>query len=247
MSKIRLKTITISLLLTCVTFGMACFQAYAWDGDTTHKDMAYWAGATKGVEAEYLPFLRDAGPAPDSFDQPYCQIRHAYLIDTGWPNEAPRWCQDHANDAKLHYGQGQKLDAYKELGYATHYIIDVSNLMHTTIRATDTPWWNPLRFLHDIYEVDYVKNNWNSGKNFGQYTYTYGTQRTIGIYDPYQACVDMARYANGDSSTRANYICDKIIATSDYGNDNTVVFYTKDNLVNAMAYCRGLVDYIRRP
>ena len=89
-----------------------------WYG-TQHQDIIYISCKKWGVSNYYAGIARDAADDPDTWGQP--PYYHYYNPDYG-TGLAPSQCDYYAEHAKVDYSAGYYSLAYKELGYASHYL-----------------------------------------------------------------------------------------------------------------------------
>lgn len=125
--------------------------------------------------------------------------------------------------------------AYTNLGYASHFMSDVGNPMHTG-KELDTL---PLKWVHDNYE-SYVVGNWTRGYKYRDVVTS--DKNYYSITDPYQATINLAKKSHPYLNTLWNKV---YYHPSTFGADKTVISITKTCLIHTKWYDEGLVKYMR--
>lgn len=204
---------------------------------TPHQKMTRIAVKKVGITDYYADIASNAADDPDTW--PYPQIWQSYnhyydpVADNGL---AAVNCDSHAGVAAAYYDGGQLSAAYTELGYASHYLIDVGNPLHTGMVTNQTL----NQWVHYDYE-DYVTANWNSNYNFE--SVVSNNNNDYYVSDPEAAAQDLAEYSNAYLSSLWMEI---------YYNENTwessatVKLNTERVLLKSAKYNIGLVKYMRR-
>lgn len=205
-----------------------------------HSDIARASGVKSqgtswAVPQQYLQTLYDEAPKPDDilFDG---QSAHAWNIDTN-SGDAPLKVKNYANAARdLIKYQNNPSQGYKTLAYSMHYMADVGVPFHTD--STGNCWTGGNCLRHIAYE-SFVNNHWNTGHDFN------ATVRNDWYYyyitDPEATTKDVANGAH----QYYNYIVNRM-GSSNWENDSTLVYYTRESLKYASRGNLGLVNYVNR-
>lgn len=240
--------------------------------ERTHTTVAQIAASQWGLSAARVAAIADASDDPDTYQSGLengynQQWSHAYIYDCLFSSTYYLWGDAHEDfkdnlDGPLggegyqgkyagyYYGLNDQRGGDKHLGYALHYIEDVSLVLHSTA-PTSTGFTVPyytvdMATKHFAFE-DWVNNNLTSGHRLldavsaDPYYYT--------ITDPKQA-VKNAAWAScaykGTSSV--GYLAWKAYRDSGYptgaGTGNAVlVENTKKMLIAAGRYAKGAIKY----
>ncbi|MDI6718701.1 MAG: hypothetical protein QMD46_03720 [Methanomicrobiales archaeon] len=212
-----------------------------WGGSPTHSQIAYWA-ADKCL-FPYPTTGRDYAPEPDSwyagYIWPFNELFHSldhYYNPGAYFGGAPIICRDLADEAKSYYSDGERYEAAKRLGYASHFLTDVGNPMHTGRELEQILW----RWCHDNYEA-HVNARWNSqfesvvANNYDYYWYTDWSAGTR----------DLAIYSNGYLDTVIGYVYG-LGEQWDYTQPHTTIDNLTNNLILRTAkYANGLARYVK--
>ncbi len=173
------------------------------------------------------------------YNPSYC-LPNGVCVPTG---AAPSMCKHFADIAKNKHSRGQYHDAYTNLGYASHFMTDVVQPLHTGAELSQIVLskirFGDIKHIHYAYE-GYVTNNWNSGYNFRSVVennwYYYP------ISDPEQATKDLASYAHQYAFT----IVWTIFTNPDnWQTDQNLRKITENCLLETSKYVLGLVKYVR--
>ncbi|AIY90960.1 hypothetical protein GACE_1934 [Geoglobus acetivorans] len=201
-----------------------------WNVDT-HQSIIYISCIKWGIYRDYCNITMDHADDPDYW--PHLPSDHYYNPDTG-VGSAPYYCWYYAYGARSYYRNGDMYNAFQGLGWASHFLTDVGNPLHTGREADQALH----KWVHTAYE-DYVSNNWESGYNFksviedNRYYYA--------INDPWDATENLASYSH--------YYFDTLYLTI-YNNPDTwqsstlVRSITEDSLLETAKYVLGLVKYV---
>jgi len=229
-----------------------------WNVDT-HQSIAFISCKKWGESDYYCGISRDHADDPDYWTQIppppgypdwfwkfIMQVVHSWThyynpdLATG---SAPSECKYYANVAKSKYSSGDKYSAFQNLGYASHFINDVGNPLHTGAELRQIVLsalrFGDLKYIHFAYE-GYVSSNWNSGYSFKSIVesnwYYYP------IIDPEKATKDLATYAHQYADT----IVWTIFTNPDtWQNDQNLRKITENCLLETAKYSLGLVKYVR--
>ena len=229
-----------------------------WNADI-HQDIIYISCKKWGVSDYYAGIARDHADDPDQWYQVspppgYPDWMWEFIMQVVWswthyynpsyclPNgicvptgAAPSECKKYADIARDKYLSGDKDSAYENLGYASHFLTDVGNPLHTgaELRQVTFEW------IHHAYE-NYVSANWNSGYKFKSIVednwYYYP------INDPEQATKDLAEYSHNYVETLFWTI---FLNPDTWQSDSTVKQITENCLLETAKYALGLVKYVR--
>jgi len=221
-----------------------------WNVDT-HQSIIYISCKKWGESDYYCGVAREHADDPDNWTQVppppgypdwlwnfIMQVVHSrthyYNPDRG-TGSAPSETKYYADIAKDKYSSGYKYSAFQNLGYASHFMTDVGNPLHTGKELGQLI--SPL--IHNAYE-NYVSNNWETGYNFKSIVdnnwYYYP------INDPEQAAKSLASYSHQYVDTL--YI--KIYNNPDnFQNDPDVKNITENCMLETAKWTLGLVKYVR--
>lgn len=205
-----------------------------WAGGT-HKKMAYSACRKMGVSTNYAQIASDYSDDPDSWDTGFWQSYNHYYDPVYLTGYAHTNCANLANNAKDYYDNSQFTSAYQHLGYATHYMSDLGNPMHTGCEYEQ--YQN--QWVHTSYE-SYVYNNWSTGQKYGDVVNATNTYYTI--TDPEQSAENLASSTHSDVETLYEIV---YYNPTTFGSNSNVIAITKDGLREATKYNKGLVNYVR--
>ncbi len=229
-----------------------------WNVDT-HQSIIYISCKKWGESDYYCGVARDHADDPDYWTQvppppgypdwmwdfimqvvhswthyynpSYC-LPNGICVPTG---SAPSETKYYADIAKNRYSSGYKYSAYTNLGYASHFMTDVGQPLHTGAELRQAAF----KWVHYAYE-DYVTNNWDSGYNFKSVVednwYYYP------ISDPEQATKDLAGYSHAYVETLFWTI---FLNPDTWQSNSTVKQITENSLLETAKYSLGLVKYVR--
>ncbi|ADC65374.1 conserved hypothetical protein [Ferroglobus placidus DSM 10642] len=221
-----------------------------WNVDT-HQSIIYISCKKWGESDYYCGVARDHADDPDYWTQVpppprypnwlwdfIMQVVHSWThyYNPDWGiGSAPSETKYYADTAKNKYSSGYKYSAFQNLGYASHFMTDVGNPLHTGLES----WQAVFKDIHYAYE-DYVSSNWESGYNFKSVIennwYYYA------INDPEQATKDLASYSHQYDDT----IFWTIYWNPDTWQSNSnIKDATENSLLETAKYTLGLVKYVR--
>jgi hypothetical protein len=155
----------------------------AWS-EVTHVNLSALAAKRWGLPTTRVNVISDGADDPDEYEAGFDngfnqQWSHAYIYSWfgfwiwGDANEnfddcitgtlagqleGPE-CKD-GKSASFYYGQGDQRSGDRFLGYATHYVEDVSQVLHASQPDIDM-------LTHHFDYEDWVKNNWLDGYQLG--------------------------------------------------------------------------------
>lgn len=231
--------------------------------EETHVNLSTMAALRWALPASRVNVIGPAGDDPDQYESGLengfnQQWSHAYLYSSlgfwAWGDanetfddcitgrlagqlEGPE-CKD-GQSAKYHYDRGHQLEGDRFLGYATHYVEDVCQVLHASFPSTD------MLQYHFAYE-GWVKANWTAGHNF---------QATVAADNYYYPITDLqqairnaawaASYYNSSGSGRKvwdNYRSSGYPTGVGTGNAE-LVNHTRQLLIRAARYATGAIKY----
>ncbi len=213
-----------------------------WIGSPSHQRISYVA-----AQKESFPYPDTVGTysiVPDTWydnsPEPFHTVFHSldhYYSPAGIGN-APANTQSFVTTAKNYYrsGSGYYSQAAANLGYASHFIEDVGNPMHTGYewQQYNDPW------VHSKYEA-YVGNRWYSSyfdyvvtNNYNYYWYVNWNQGTK----------DLASYSNGYLNTIYTKVKNKG-PTWNLAQDTSIDAVTQNVILKTTKYTNGLALYAR--
>jgi len=220
-----------SILLTSTEVGIEWTGYYPWDPSwnhwtlaDVHNDMAKLAGEKMGLSSTYCNILRDYASEPDTWFGD--QVFH-YKISGAAIQAENRAISAHNYIRNL----GNPTEGYKQLSYSMHYMSDLSNPYH----------YSPVFLInHGKYE-EYVGDNWHSGDNY--YSDVYNDGYYYYITDVSDAANNLANVCNQYFS----YINSEVSNDPDgFGDDPTLISYTRTCLIHGIRYDAGLVNWVNR-
>lgn len=239
----KVRIITMLILFVIISVGTLTHpvEAMEWSDASSHKwnpkehrNLVSYASEKENIPYEYQIILSESSEKPDIFDKDWVgvggqevnyfsskQWLHGYFVDLK-DGGAPKKCKEWVEQAEDSFKAGNSSDGYKFLGYATHYICDLAQPMHT-----DQTLIKQVKY-HIVYE-DYVTQNWDK---FVPVMKSYKGKQIIN--DPVQACIDIAKESNKLVDRLWNALDDK-----DY---NEVDNVTIEALQLAIKYTRGIIS-----
>lgn len=201
-----------------------------WGGG--HIDLATLAGQHMGFSRATT--MGSYADDPDTNDGGwsnlyYQQLSHAYMYtDIGnlwyW-GTANLACQDWFNTAKANYSAGSKANGDKYLGYATHYMADVSNSYHADI---DYQIW-PSAATHAQVE-QYIGDHWADVMNYIRNDYYY-----YAVSDPNATVKAIALHTHLDHNA--------IYSAYQQSDKTNFMNLEKENIKMVARYLKGLIKY----
>jgi len=202
------------------------WSGYIGGGPAPHNDMARIAGQKMGLSSAACTILNETAADPDDWGD--LSWNHYFI--TGAPDQA----EQYANIARdyLHDDDPSNDDlGYTNLAYSLHFMTDMSQPFH----------YAPVYLAnHQAYESSYVHNNWTSGKD-------YRSDVELNWY--YYYVTDVSDSA-GNLASASNQYMDYIRRTMDqysnWGDNPTLIQYTRNCFVDGAKYNMGLVDYVTR-
>lgn len=205
-----------------------------WAG-ANHKSIIGTACVKAGVSSTYANHAKNYADDPDGWDTGFWQSYNHYydpVLHTGY---APANCDGFADSAKTNFNNGAYYTAYENLGYASHYMSDLGNPMHTGLGS--------LQYLHQELHTNYesyVYNQWDTG-----YKYNDTVKNTNSFYtvtDPEQAAKNLASLSRSDLVTLYNEL---YYHPTDFGLQPEVIDITRRVLAETTKYNIGLVKYVK--
>jgi len=197
-----------------------------------------------GIGESYLSNFKLGSKLPDEEDSdwwpPWCPDRlckHVYDPVFGL-GSAPQACKEKVESAINYARSGKYQEAYSDLGWASHYLMDVGNPYHSNL-LTGNLLENKIR--HDFYEqvVDSKWRDWNLAN------IAYNAPK-ITVNDPQSAVKDLAfisyEYKDDlDSAIGVNWVNSVPVP---YIRDEAKLKQTTQFIVEKVAgYTKGLIEY----
>lgn len=248
--------------LIAFSFQLQGERSTKWE-KSTHRNIAAVAAAKLGLSSSRIAIIEAAADMPDvyqsglenGFNQ---QWSHAFMYNTlGWWywGDADDDFHDNINGdsgeaespegyngkwAGYYYTQGRQDLGDWYLGYALHYIADVSLCLHTSFPDVD-------KALHHFDFEKWVENNWSAGHNFAVHV----NSVPVSTYYPVTDLKATARAAAKKSccSLSSNpkkawsaYSASGFPTAAGSGNTDAV-YYTKLMLTEAVRYTGGTITY----
>ena len=232
--------------------------------EATHVNLSTLAAQRWGLPASRVSVIGPAGDDPDEFEGGFDngfnqQWSHAYIYAPPfgiwvWGDanenfddcitgrlagqlEGPE-CKD-GRSAAYHYNRGDQLQGDRFVGYATHYVEDVSQVLHASFPSTD------MLTQHFNYE-EWARANWTGGHNFA--ASVAADNFYYAVTDPQQTIRNAAwaaSYWNSSSAGRRawdSYRSSGYPTTAGTGNA-ALVQATRELLIRAARYATGAVKY----
>lgn len=185
-----------------------------WES-VSHENFVYQCAKKLGLDESRAIIMRNAAILPDEYqsgiDNAYNQPwSHTFMVIKAlW---GMQWVWGDADDdfhdnllgdsgelespegyngkwAGYYYESGNQELGDWYVGYACHYIADVSIVLHTSVPDSE------MLAHHDHYEK-WIENNWYSGHNFSNVVDNISTSEYYTITDPKKAIRDAARKSN---------------------------------------------------
>lgn len=235
-------------------------------GTTAHKNFVYVCAKNLGLSDSRAIIMRDASVMPDVYqsgiDNTYNQQwSHAYIVSkTFW---GMQWLWGDADDdfydnlngdsgelespegyngkwAGYYYGIFNRDLGDWYVGYACHYITDVSFVLHTTFPDVD------MALHHFDYEA-WMDNNWTAGYNLSQALYGVSASSYYTFTDAKAAIRSAVQASNYSYSTNAKLAWDNYKAsgypTGAGTGNSSCVYYTKKMIEEATKWTGGGIKY----
>ncbi len=235
-------------------------------GTVAHKSFVYTCAKKLGLPESRAIIMRNASVMPDeyqsgidnSFNQ---QWSHAYMvIKTLW---GMQWVWGDADDdfhdnllgdsgesespegyngkwAGYYYILGNRDLGDWYVGYACHYITDVSFVLHSTFP-------NVNMLLHHFDFETWMDNNWDQGHNFSQVLSNVPIESYYTITDPKAAIRNAVIASNYSYNTNAQKAWDNFeesdFPTSTGSGNDDCVYYTKLMIEEATKWTGGAIRY----
>ena len=236
---------------------------YGW---VAHKNFTYVCAKKLGLSESRAIIMRDASVMPDVYqvgiDNFYNQQwSHAFIVTETW--WGVQWLWGDADDdfhdnldgdsgesespegynskwAGYYYQAGNRDLGDWYVGYACHFMEDVSLVLHTTFPDI------PLATHHGDYE-DWIDNNWTAGHNFAAVVESVSASSYYAFSNPKSAINAAAKSSNWDYSSYGrkaweNYEDSGYPTAAGTGNSNCV-YYTKLMLIEATKWTGATIKY----
>jgi hypothetical protein len=230
-------------------------------GVITHEGLVYTCATMLGLTDYRATIMGDASVMPDVYqsgiDNAYNQQwSHAFIvIKTFW---GAQWVWGDADDDfndNMNVVDGEGYDGkcasyYYDLddrdlgdwyvGYACHYISDVSFVLHTTV-----PNVNMIDHHFDF--ENWISNNWTSGHNFSSVASAVPASSYYTISNLKTAINNAAKASNYSYSTNAKLAWDNFVSsgfpTSAGSGNSNCVYYTQKMVEEATRWTGGAIKY----
>ncbi|NJO89464.1 MAG: hypothetical protein HC831_11290 [Chloroflexia bacterium] len=248
-------------------------QSLKWDRPM-HKEMTYIAAKKLGLSDYRANIMKNSADLPDYYqsglDNGYNQQwSHAYLCGSvvwgdaeedygdNLDQETGGWWDSHTDgaegyagkSAKYYYERGNRNLGDWYVGYATHYVQDVSLTLHSSY-----PGYYMIAHHFDF--ESWVQNNWSSGWNFKQYAENLSVSNyyTMSLSsNPQNAVITAANnacYDNHNSNTHAYYAYrawetykSAGFPTSVGSGNSTLAYYTSKMIQEATKWTGATIKY----
>jgi hypothetical protein len=238
----------------------------------SHRSLSSIAASQWGLSTGRAANISDASDDPDTYqsglDNGYNQQwSHAYIFDDWFGSVFYLWgdanedCRDNLNGptggegyngqyAGYYYTSGNQYQGDRYIGYALHYIEDVSLTLHSTAPTSlgvTVPYYTVDMITNHFNFETWVQNNMYTGHRLmdavsGDYNY-------YAVTDPSQALINAAWASCSYKGTSSiGYLAWKEYRNCGYptasGSGNaTLVENTKKMLISAGRYAKGIVKY----
>ena len=211
-----------------------------WAGSPTHQRISYYAASKESFPnpSTVSSVADDPNLWYDDTPEPFRTVVHSinHYYSPAGIGYAPLNTQYYVSLAENEYDAGSYIQAATDLGYATHFLEDVGNPMHTG-KEWDQ-YYNP--WVHSNYE-NYVGNRWYSGNyetivanNNNYYWYTDWALGTR----------DLAGYTNGYLDTLYTNVYNKG-QYWDLSQDSSIDTTSENMILRTAKYTNGLALYAR--
>ncbi|MDD5142378.1 hypothetical protein [Methanoregula sp.] len=214
-----------------------------WAGSPTHERISYWAASKESFPQPST--VSANAPVPDTWPavlpEPFCtlyrSLNHYYSPNTGTGN-APSQTATYISAANSQYKAGSSYytQAATSLGYASHFLEDVGNPMHTgkETEQYSNPW------VHFNYEA-YVGDRWYSS-NFD--TVVSNNNNYYWYTDWAAGNRALAGYSNGYLDTIYTKVYNKG-QNWNLSQDTSIDAITQNLVLATAKYTNGLALYAR--
>jgi hypothetical protein len=235
-------------------------------GHVSHKNFVYHCAKKLGIDEDRAVIMRNASIMPDEYqsgiDNAFNQQwSHAYIvIKAFW---GMQWVWGDADDdfydnllgdsgesespegyngkwAGYYYVSGNQDLGDWYVGYACHYISDVSIVLHTSF-----PDINMLNY-HNDYE-EWIDNNWYSGHNFSEVGENISASAYYTFSDPKEAIRNAAKGSNYSYNNYARKAWDNYMSSghpTDSGTGNEAcVTNTRKMIAEAVKWTGGAIKF----
>ena len=177
----------------------------------------------------------------------YINISDMWNISGGWMGGAPEEAHHFGLKARNYVNANRFVSAAVNLGFASHFLTDVGQPMHTGRVGTQLweSWWGEC--IHTEQYYDFIRDNWGKGDhdfknaamqdNIGWWF--------IGTNDP-RNCPDYVTKALAGFSNRyVNTLVDGIVNDPEgWQNCSKIINLTRDVIIVSMRLNRGFIWYI---
>ncbi|NEU56338.1 hypothetical protein [Halorussus sp. MSC15.2] len=221
---------------------------------------SYYAGLARdnggdpddwGCQCDVSQYLPDGWPdelvseIQDAVDQVFHSYRHYWNPDfelwwngtryyDGQTGDAPKYAKQYLQKARDEMGTS-KYSAFVNLGYATHFLSDAGQPLHTglELKQFNNQW------VHYDYE-SFVHSNWDSGEKFKDAFQR--TQYAAPVDDAAEATKTVAKYSNDYLSTLFYAIYDN---PDSWKSNSDVLTITRNCYNKTATHMRGFVEEVQ--
>jgi len=211
-----------------------------WSGSPSHARISYWAAYKESFPNPGT--VSDTADDPDTWydstPEPFRTVFHSlnHYYSPAGIGGAPLNTQDYVGFAEDYYDSGSYSQAATNLGYASHFLEDVGNPMHTGME------WEQYnnRWVHDNYEI-YVATRWDSSN----FEYVVSNNNNYYWYTDWaQGTRDLAGYTNGYLDTIYTKVYNKG-QNWNYAQDTSIDAISQNVIQRTAKYTNGLALYAR--
>ncbi|MDO9324207.1 MAG: hypothetical protein Q7T80_04525 [Methanoregula sp.] len=210
-----------------------------WIGSPSHQQISYWAAYKESFPnpGTVSSTADDPDLWYDNSAEPFKTIMHGinhYYSPLG-VGGAPLNTQYYVELAEIEYDGGSYVQAATDLGYASHFLEDVGNPMHT---GREWDQYNN-QWVHSNYE-NYIGNHWYPDFETtvsNNYNYFWYTDWALGTRD-------LAGYSNGYLDTLYTNVYNKG-QNWNLAQDSTIDATSQNMILRTAKYTNGLALYAR--
>jgi hypothetical protein len=149
--------------------------------------------------------------------------------------------EDWGLEAQSNYTDASFVNSYENIGWASHYLVDLSNPLHTGESSSQIAQYLLGNNIHYMYE-NYVNANWDSGYEYSETLNNVNSYYQIEDNDLEDVADSLAAYTHDYSGTLFDII---YYYPEDFESNQTVIAITDDCLMEGMRYNIGFAKYIR--
>jgi hypothetical protein len=206
---------------------------------TEHQDFAFYACDGSA----YDDYAKEAADDPDNGvidPEPFYRYYNHYEDYLTGIGGADTRCDGFTDDAITYLDNNDQVNAHKNFGLSSHYLVDVGVPFHSKGGITQALQFSIPLFdgpNHAAYE-GFISDNWESGFTFKNKVS--GNSQSITVTNVDDAIDDAADY----SSQFFDDINDEIDNNPDWDTDLTVAYCAQECTRQSAKYTHGLYDYI---